>query len=361
MFFRRKIGIDLGTANTLVFLPEKGVVVNEPTVVAMLKEENRVVAVGREAKEMLGRTPHDIKALRPLKDGVIADYRITEVMLRYFIGKARGGFLFRKPEVVISVPAGISSTEKRAVIAAAEEAGAGNVYIVKEPILAALGAKISINSSTGSMIVNIGGGTTEVAIISLGGIVNWASVRVAGNMMDQAIQEHVKKKYGLVIGERMAEFAKIKIGSALPSDFLQSTAQKKKNGSVKEEVVWTEDESGSVEVKGREITSGLPKTIMLSPDDIVEAISKELFEIIETIKKVIGETPPELTADIINRGITLSGGGALLRNLDELISKMIGVPVYVSEEPLFCVAKGTGVIIDNLELYKRAVITKKPI
>jgi len=332
----RQLGIDLGTANTLVFIPHKGIVINEPSVVAISVDENKVLAIGLEAKEMLGRTPEMIKTYKPLKDGVIADYRVTEAMLRYFIDKALGSWKIFKPELVISVPVGVTSTERRAVIDAAREAGAKEAYVAKEPILAALGAGVPINSPAGNMIVNIGGGTTEVAVISLGGIVAWASVRIAGNKMDEAISEYIKRKYNLAIGERTAEEVKIQIGTAVPI-------------KQKEEL----------EVRGLDLTEGLPKNIVINANEIAEAIAIPLKDIIQAIKSVLAETPPELAADIMERGMLLSGGGSMLRNINELITKVTGVPSFVADEAIFCVAKGTGVILDNLSLYKKSITTYK--
>ncbi len=334
--FIKKIGIDLGTTNTLVFTPNKGVVVFEPTIVAYDLNDNKVLAVGREAKEMIGRTPNDIGAYRPLKDGVIADYKTTRAMLKYFIAKVLGSFNILKPVVIISGPAGITSTERRAVINAAMDAGSREVYLVREPILAALGAGIPINSASGHLIVNIGGGTSEVAVISLGGIVSWASLRVAGNKFDEAIIEYVKKKYNLAIGEQTAEKIKIEIGSAIQ--------QKNKMES---------------EVRGRDLDSGLPKSIVMNSNEIAEAISGYLEEISETIRNVFLNTPPELAADIIEKGIVISGGGGLLKNIDEYISKVTGVNAYVAEDPLYCVAKGTGIILEHVDMYKRAMMSKK--
>ncbi len=334
--FIKKIGIDLGTTNTLVFIPNKGVVIFEPTIVAYDLNDNKVLAVGREAKEMLGRTPHDIGAYRPLKDGVIADYKTTRAMLKYFISKVLGSFNVLKPIVIISGPAGITSTERRAVINAAMDAGAREVYLVREPILAALGAGIPINSASGHLIVNIGGGTSEVAVISLGGIVSWASLRVAGNKFDEAIMEYIKKKYNLAIGEQTAEKIKMEIGSAIP--------QKNKI---------------EAEVRGRDLDSGLPKSIIMNSNEIAEAISNHLEEISETIRAVFLNTPPELAADIIEKGIVISGGGGLLKNIDEYISKVTGVNAYVAEDPLYCVAKGTGIILEHVDMYKRAMMSKK--
>jgi rod shape-determining protein MreB len=334
--FIRKIGIDLGTANTLVFVPGKGVVVNEPSVVAVSMPENRILAVGNEAKEMLGRTPDSIVASRPLKDGVIADYRVTEAMLKYFINKVSGKVRFFKPEVMISIPAGVTSTERRAVVNAALKAGAKSAYVVKEPLLAAIGAGIAVHNSQGNIIIDIGGGTSEIAVISLGGIVAAHSARVGGNKFDQAISDYIKRKSGLVIGERTAEEVKIAIGSAV--------------AQVKEEYM---------EIRGRDLMGGLPKVIKVSSNEITEAMQDELREVINAIKKVFQETPPELAADVIDKGMVLSGGGALLRNLDQLITRTIGVPCYVADDPLFCVIKGIGIALDNLETYKRTIMITK--
>jgi len=334
--FVKKIGIDLGTCNSLVYIPKKGVVLNEPSVVAVSQDENKILAVGKEAKEMTGRTPETIVVYRPLKDGVIADYRVTLAMLRYFINKTKPKFQFVKPEMIISVPAGITSTEKRAVIEAALEAGAKAAYVAKEPILAAIGAGIPINTCSGHMIIDIGGGTTEVAVISLGGIVTFASHRTAGDKMNVAIAEYIKQKYNLAIGEQTAEEIKIKIGTALP-----------------------EKNPKSIEIKGRDLISGLPKVIKVTSNEICEAISTVLSEIIHTVKTVLRDTPPELSADIMDKGMVLSGGGALLRNLDQLIAKSTGVPCFVAEDPLLCVAKGTGVVLENLEAYKRSIMTTR--
>jgi rod shape-determining protein MreB len=334
--FVKKIGIDLGTANTLVYVPKKGVIVNEPSVVAISIEDNRVLAVGDEAKEMLGRTPDTIVASRPLRDGVIADYKVTQAMLSYFINKAEGKIRIFRPEVMISVPAGITSTERRAVIEAAIQSGAKAAYLVKEPVLSAIGAGIPINSPAGNMIVDIGGGTSEVAIISLGGIVAWSSVRTGGDKIDRAIADYIKKKHNLAIGERTAEEIKIQIGSALPNP-----------------------ERGNMEVKGRDLVEGLPKTIEITNKEVVEAISNELQEIVKAIKAVLQETPPELSADVMDKGMVLSGGGALLDKIDELVTKMTGVPCYIADEPLLSVAKGTGITLENLEVYKRSIASKK--
>lgn len=332
----RSIGIDLGTTNTVVFIPKKGIIINEPSVVAISVLDNKILAVGNLAKEMIGRTPESIIVSRPLVDGAIADYQVTGAMLRYFIKKS-GGFLnFVKPEVLISVPAGITSTERRAVIEAALNAGAKAVYLVKEPVLAAIGAKIPINSPIGNMILNIGGGTTELAVISLGGIVSSSSVRIGGNKLDQAIVEFIKKKHGLAIGERTAELIKINIGSAI-----------------------RQNEEEKISIKGRDLASGYPKTIEIGSNEITDAISEHLREIIQIIKGVLEATPPELCADIMDRGIVISGGGALLKNIDTLITKVTGVPARIADDPLFCVARGTGIVLNNLEAYKRQVMAKR--
>ena len=336
--FIKKIGIDLGTANTLVYIPGKGVVINEPTVVAISIDDNKILAVGNEAKEMLGRTPETITAVRPMKDGVIADYRITEAMLRYFINKTTGALRLFRPEVMVAVPAGVTSTERRAVIDATLNAGAKAAYVVKEPVLAAIGAGIPINEPAGHMIIDIGGGTSEVAVISLGGIVACASARVGGNKIDQAIAEHVRKKHNLAIGERTAEEIKIAIGSALPVP-------------PKEEQVF--------EVRGRDLITGLPKNVDVKTNEVTEAIAEQLREIVQTVKLVLQDTPPELSADVMDRGMILSGGSAMLRNIADLIEKATGVPCYVAEDPMLCVAKGAGIALEHLEVYKRSVMSKK--
>jgi len=334
--FTRKIGIDLGTANTIVYTPSHGFLINEPTIVALSSPDNFVLAVGREAKEMIGRTPADIVAYRPLKDGVIADYYITKAMLGYFIAKAIGSMNFFKPDVVLSVPAGITPTERRAVVNAAKEAGAKDAFVVKEPILAALGAGIPINSSYGNLIINIGGGTAEVAVVSLGNIVSWASLRVAGNKFDQAITDYIKKKYSLDIGEQMAEAVKIEIGSALPmKDKLE------------------------MKIRGRDLITGLPQDLVLNSNEVAEAIHSHLLDIAASVQNVFNNTPPELVADIMERGIIVSGGGGNLRNIDEFFKRMTGVHTYVAEDPLFCVAKGTGLILNHLDVYKRTLLNKR--
>lgn len=334
--FIKKVGIDLGTTNILVHVPKKGIIINEPSVVAISVMDKKILAVGSEAKEMLGRTPDTIIASRPLKDGVIADYKTTEAMLRYFINKALSGVHLFRPEVMVSVPAGITSTERRAVIDATIAAGAKAAYIIKEPIVAAIGADIPIGSASGHMIIDIGGGTAEMAVISLGGIVASDSVRIGGNKLDQAILEYVRRKFGLAIGERTAEDIKIKIGSAIS---LESKL--------------------SMEVKGRDMVSGLPKTIILNSDNVTEAIQDELNGIIAACKEVLHKTPPELSADVMEKGMVLTGGSSLLRNLDTLLSEATGVPAYVADDALLCVAKGTGVALENLESYKRSILATK--
>jgi len=331
--FVKKIGIDLGTANTLVHIPDKGIVLNEPSVVAISVSDKRVLAVGDEAKEMLGRTPDTIVASRPLREGVIADYKTTEAMLKYFINKAVGGIRFFRPEVMVAVPAGITSTERRAVIDATIEAGAKAAYIIKEPIAAAIGSNIPIGSASGHMIIDMGGGTSEMAVISLGGIVANNSVRIGGNRFDAAISEHIRRKYNLAIGERSAEEIKIEIGSAL---YLQKKM--------------------TMEIRGRDMVSGLPRTITASSDDVTEAIQEELEAIISAVKIVLQNTPPELSADVIDKGIVLSGGSSLLRNMDRLIAQATGVPAYTADDALLCVAKGTGVALENLDSYKRSIL-----
>lgn len=334
--FSKKLGIDLGTANTLVFVPGKGVVLNEPSVVAVSEQDNRILAVGEEAKSMIGKTPDSIVAYRPMKDGVIADYRVTEAMLRYFIDKALGRWNIWKPEVMISVPAGVTSTERRAVIEAAIKAGARNAYVVKEPILAAIGAGIPIQEAVGHMIVDIGGGTTDVAVISLGGIVSSTSVKVAGNKIDVAITDYIKKTFNLAIGDKMSEDIKIKIGSAVP---------------LEEELTLT--------IKGRDFITGLPRTAEVKTNEVVKAISKELREMIKAIKDVLQETPPELAADIIDQGIMMTGGSSQLRNLPELVFRRTGVKATLAKDALYCVALGTGIALEHLDTYKKSIITKR--
>jgi len=332
----KKVAIDLGTTNILVHVPKRGIVVNEPSVVAISKDDRKVLAVGIEAKEMIGRTPDTIIAERPLKDGVIANYHTTEAMLRYFINKALGGVRLFRPEVMIAVPAGITSTERRAVIDAAMAAGARAAYIIKEPIVAAIGADIPIGSASGHMVIDIGGGTAEIAVISLGGIVSCGSVRIGGNKFDASIAEHVRRKYGLAIGEQSAEAIKINVGSAMYMD-----------------------KPLSMDVKGRDMISGLPRTISVKLDDVTEALQHDLEGLIDATKEVLRQTPPELSADVMDKGIIMSGGSSLLRNLDELFAQALGVACYVADEPLLCVAKGTGIALENLESYKRSILATK--
>lgn len=333
--FKRKLGIDLGTTNTLVFLPDKGVVINEPTAVALKKPDNSVLAVGAEAKEMVGRTPDDIVTYRPLKEGVVADYYITQKMLKYFISKSIGAFNIVKPDVVVSVPAGITSTEFRAVMNAAKEAGARDAHLVKEPLLASLGAGIPIHSSEGNMIVNIGGGTTEVAVISLGGIVEWSSLRVAGNKLDKSISNYIKKKYSLAIGESTAEQIKIKIGTAIPGRNQQE-----------------------LKIRGRDLITGLPKDLVVHSDEIAEAINPHLVDIVNSVQSVFNLTPPELSADIMEKGVIMSGGTSQLRDLDEFFRRSLGVQAYRAEDPFYCVSKGTATILSHLDVYKRTLLNK---
>lgn len=330
----KRIGIDLGTANVLVYIPKQGIIINEPSVVAVT-EDNTVLAVGEEAKEMVGRTPDTITAYRPLRDGVIADYRVTESMIRYFINKVSGAVRITRPEVMISVPAGATSMEKRAVIDATKQAGAKEAYIVPEPVAAAIGADVPIDTAAGNLVVDIGGGTTEVAIISLGGIVASNSVRIGGNRLDQAIGEYIRKKYGLSIGDQTAEEVKIEIGSALKSEKEKST-----------------------EIKGRDMIAGLPKTITITANEITEAIENELEKIVLAIKSVLEQAPPELSSDIIDRGMVMTGGGSLLRNLDKLFTKALGIPCHVAQDSLLCVAKGTGIALENLDDYKKSALSK---
>ncbi len=332
--FGKRIAIDLGTANSLVYVAGIGIVLNEPTVVAVSTDDNRVLAVGNEAKEMLGRTPGNITASRPLREGVIADYVITEAMLRYFIDKVCGTSRIFKPEVMICVPAGVTSVERRAVLDAALSAGAKTAYLIDEPLAASIGAQIPIANPSGNMIIDIGGGTTEAAVICLGGVVVHNSVRVGGNKIDEAIQSSVRKKYGLIIGENQAEDVKIAVGSA---------------------IMIKDSDNKSLQVRGRDATSGLPKTIVLTSQQVTEMIEPTLMKIVGAAKGVLEQTPPELAADIIDKGIVLSGGSSQLLNLDRLMTEQTGVPCHVAENPLLCVALGTGLALENLDLYKRSI------
>lgn len=335
-FFNQKLGIDLGTANTLVFVPGKGIVLNEPSVVAISEQNKKILAVGMEAKEMIGRTPDTIIAYRPMRDGVIADYRVTEAMLRYFIDKALGKWNIFKPEVMVSVPAGITSTERRAVIEAAIRAGARNAYVVKEPILAAIGAGIPIHEARGHMVVDIGGGTTDAAVISLGGIVASTSVKCAGSRIDAAIADYIKKTFNLAIGDKTAEDIKINIGSAIPLD-----------------------QELSMMIKGRDFITGLPRSTELKTNEVVKAISKELRDMVKAIKDVLQETPPELASDIIDYGIIMTGGTSMLRNFPELVFRRTGVKAKLADDALYCVAKGTGIALEHLDTYKKSIISKR--
>jgi rod shape-determining protein MreB len=334
--FSPKLGIDLGTANTLVFVPGKGIVLNEPSVVAISEQDKKILAVGNEAKEMVGRTPDTIIAYKPMRDGVIADYRVTEAMLRYFIDKALGTWNIFKPEVMVSVPAGITSTERRAVIEAAVRAGARNAFVVKEPILAAIGAGIPIYEARGHMIVDIGGGTTDVAVISLGGIVASTSVKCAGNRIDAAIADYIKKTFNLAIGDKTAEDIKINIGSAIPLE-----------------------QELSMTIKGRDFITGLPRSTELKTNEVVKAITKELKDMIKAMKDVLQETPPELASDIIDYGIIMTGGTSMLRNFPELVFRRTGVKAKLADDALFCVAKGTGIALEHLDTYKKSIISKR--
>jgi len=333
--FTRRIGIDLGTANSLVWVEGEGIVLNEPTVVAVSLDDNRVVAVGSEAKKMLGRTPENIQASRPMREGVIADYVVTEAILRYFIQKVGGRALLFKPEVMICVPAGCTQVERRAVLDATMAAGARSAYLIDEPLAAAIGAGIQIAAASGSMIVDIGGGATETAVISLGGVVVHKSARVGGTKLDEAIASYIRKKYNLVVGDQTSEEIKMEIGSATP---LAKEVKK--------------------EVKGRDSIIGLPRMIEITSTEITEAMRPVLNRMINTIKAVLEETPPELASDIIDKGIVLSGGTTLLKNFDKLVTQESGVPAHVAEEPTLCVVKGTGVALENIDLYKRSMLKK---
>ncbi len=332
--FSKRVGIDLGTANSLVYLAGQGIVLNEPTVVAITTDDNRVLAVGNEAREMLGRTPGNITASRPMRDGVIADYVITEAMIRYFLDKVCGSSRIFKPEVMVCAPAGVTSVERRAILDATLSAGAKVAFLIDEPLAAAIGAKIPIANPSGNMIVDIGGGTTEAAVICLGGVVVHSSVRVGGNKIDEAIQSYIRKKHNLIIGDRMAEEVKIKIGSAIqlkPSEIAK------------------------IEVRGRDAFSGLPKTVEVNSEEVTEAISGVMQKIVGAVKGVLEQVPPELASDIIDKGIVMSGGTSLLKNLDKLLTESLGVPASLADNPLLCVALGTGMALENLDLYKRSV------
>ena len=327
-----KIGIDLGTANVLVYVKGRGIVIQEPSVVAV-SDENHIVAVGEEAREMIGRTPGNIQAIRPMKDGVIADYVITEAMLRYFIKKA--GRSMTKPDVMISVPSGVTSVEKRAVRDAALKAGAKEAYLIEEPLAAAIGANVPISGPSGNLIIDIGGGTTEIAVIALGGIVVSASVRVGGNRFDDAITNYIRKKYNLMVGERTAEEVKIQIGTALPLE-----------------------RELSMEVRGRDLIAGLPRTIPITSSEVMEAIEIPLQMLVAAVRNVLEQTPPELSSDIIDKGMVMSGGGSLLRNVDKLLTQVTGVPCHVAENSLNCVALGTGLALEHFDFFKKSLVSQ---
>ncbi len=331
------MGIDLGTANTLVYIKGRGIVLREPSVVAVKSDTGDVLAVGEDAKRMIGRTPGDIRAVRPMKDGVIADFDVTQSMLKYFIRKAMNTKSFIRPRVVVGVPSGITEVEKRAVIDASQQAGAREAYLIEEPMAAAIGAGLPVSDATGSMVVDIGGGTTEIAVISLGGIVTSCSLRVGGDEMDSALAQYIKRIYTHMIGERTAEEIKITIGTAMV----------------------TPETNQTMEIRGRDLVSGLPKTITIESKEVLEALDEPIYKIIDAVRNTLEKTPPELAADVMDHGIMMTGGGALLTNLDRLLAKETGMPVLVSEDALSCVGEGTGMSLENLNLLKRVVITSK--
>ena len=332
---RKNIAIDLGTANTVVWVAGVGIVAKEPTVVAIQADSNKVVAVGEDAKKMLGRTPEALIASCPMRDGVIADYQVTEAMLRYFIGKVLGRFQLFKPNVMVCVPAGCTQVERRAALDATLAAGAGHAYLIDEPLAAAIGAGIPVSAPSGHMIVDMGGGSTEAAVISLGGVVVHKSVRVAGNKIDEAIANYLKKKHNLIIGDQTSEEVKLKIGSAIPL--------------AKEE---------KLEISGRDLVFGLPRSVIITSSEVTEAIRPILFQIVGAVKGVLEDTPPELASDIIDKGIVMSGGTAILRNFDKLMTSETGVPAHVADEPLLCVVRGTGLVLENIELWRRSISTR---
>jgi rod shape-determining protein MreB len=336
--FSKDMGIDLGSANTLVHVKSKGIVLKEPSVVAISRDTGAILAVGEEAKQMIGRTPGNIIAIRPMRDGVIADFDVTESMLKYFISRSLKSRPFIKPRVVVGVPSGVTEVEKRAVIDATLQAGAREAYLIEEPMAAAIGAGLEVHEPAGNMVVDIGGGTTEVAIISLGGIVTSKSIRVGGDEMDDAIAYYIKKEYNLMIGERTAEQIKITIGSASP-------------GANKE----------SMDIRGRDLVTGLPKTISITANEINNALSEPVNNIVEAIKVTLEKTPPELAADIMDRGIVMTGGGSLLTGLDKRVNSETGMPVHIAEEPMNCVAMGTGKVLEELDLLKRVLISPKKV
>ncbi|MFW6022159.1 MAG: rod shape-determining protein [Halanaerobiaceae bacterium] len=338
--FSRDLGIDLGTANTLVYVKGKGILIREPSVVALRENKENVLAVGDEAKRMIGRTPGNITAVRPMKDGVIADFDVTETMIRYFITKAHKRSRLVRPRIIICVPSGVTEVEKRAVLDAATHAGAREAYLIEEPMAAAIGAGLPVHEPTGNMVVDVGGGTTEVAVISLGGIVSSRSIRIGGDEMDSSIVHYIKKKYKLMIGERTAEEIKIEIGSAIV------------------------DESGeekTKEVRGRDLVSGLPKTLEITSAEIRDALQETVSSIIEAVKYTLEQTPPELSADVMDRGIVLTGGGALLKGLDNLLIKETQMPVHLADDPLDCVVKGTGTALEEIKSLKDVLVAPKKI
>ncbi|MGI6486642.1 MAG: rod shape-determining protein [Tepidanaerobacteraceae bacterium] len=338
-FLSKDMGIDLGTANTLVHMKGKGIVLTEPSVVAIQRETGAVLAVGEEAKQMIGRTPGNIIAVRPMKDGVIADFDVTQMMLKYFISRALNSKSFVKPRVVVGVPSGVTEVEKRAVIDATLQAGAREAYLIEEPMAAAVGAGLQVHEPTGNMVVDIGGGTTEVAIISLGGIVTSKSIRIGGDELDESIISYIKREYNLMIGERTAEGIKITIGSASPDTEFQA----------------------SMDIRGRDLVTGLPKTINITAKEVREALAEPVNSIIEAIKVTLEKTPPELAADIMDRGIVLTGGGSLLSGLDKRVNDETGMPVHIAEEPINCVAMGTGKVLEELDVLKRVLISPQKV
>lgn len=356
----KRLGIDLGTANSLVYLVGEGIVLNEPTVVAVSMEDNRVVAVGGEAREMLGRTPANITASRPLQDGVIADYVITEAMLRYFLDRVCGRPRLFKPEVMICVPAGVTSVEKRAVLDATLSAGAKLAYLIDGPLAAAIGAKVPIATPSGNMIIDIGGGATEAAVISLGGIVTHSTARVAGNRIDEAIMSFVRRKYDLIIGVRTAEEVKIQIGNAM-LDREQATGNRQQGSKIEKRETKnlmpkpSDLKPITIDVRGRDAIAGLPKTIKLTEGEVNRAIQVPLREIVNCVKNVLEKTPPELSSDIIEKGIVMTGGTSLLKNLDRLLTKETGVACYVAEDSMLCSVLGTGIALENIDLYKKSI------
>lgn len=338
--FSRDLGIDLGTANTLVYSKGKGIIIREPSVVALRENKQDVLSVGNEAKRMIGRTPGNIIAVRPMKDGVIADFDVTETMIRYFIRKAHKRTRLVRPRIIICVPSGVTEVEKRAVLDAATHAGAREAYLIEEPMAAAIGANLPVHEPTGNMIVDIGGGTTEVAVISLGGIVSSRSIRIGGDEMDESILQYIKKKYKLMIGERTSEEIKIEIGSAIAEE---------------------DNENKTKEVRGRDLVSGLPKTLEITAAEVREALEETVTSIVDAVKYTLEQTPPELSADVMDRGIVITGGGALLKGLDSLLIKETQMPVHLADDPLDCVVKGTGVALEEIRSLKRVLITPRRI